>query len=330
MASLSLDYINSFHDARGKLRHQFRRKGYKRTTIKGRPGSPEFMTAYHALLETTGGPLPVNEAGAGRLVAGSVDAVILKYTKHDDFQKALAPATQAMRLAILERFRECKTPSGRRYGDNKIATLPSKAITDALETLVPNAQKNWMKTLRGLMAFAVRKHECAIDPTAGIKTSKAAKSKGHMPWGDEQIAQYREHHKLGSMARLALELMLNIAARRHDVHLIGRQHLRDAQLTWRPHKTIRTTGKKSHCENFTRAAGRTRCDATEQCAGVPDDGVPSPIRFGCSVRQQICRLVPRRWPQAGDVRRWQGAQLSRPWLAQVILSGTGLCRMHWA
>jgi hypothetical protein len=52
-----------------------------------------------------------------------------------------------------------------------------------------------------------------------------------------------ERHPLGTKARLALELMLNIAARRHDAHLIGRQHLRNGNLTWRPHKTLRTTGK---------------------------------------------------------------------------------------
>ena len=43
--------------------------------------------------------------------------------------------------------------------------------------------------------------------------------------------------------------MLNIAARRHDAHLIGRQHLKFNPekncwtLTWRPHKTLRTTGQ---------------------------------------------------------------------------------------
>jgi integrase len=71
----------------------------------------------------------------------------------------------------------------------------------------------------------------------GIKTT------GHMTWGDAQIAQYRERYALGTMARLALELMLNIAARRHDAHLIGRQHLRGGHLSWRPHKTLRTTAK---------------------------------------------------------------------------------------
>src|SRR5262249_57573902 len=55
--------------------------------------------------------------------------------------------------------------------------------------------------------------------------------------------EYRGRHALGTAARLALELLLNIAARRHDAHLIGRQHLRDGKLSWRPHKTIRSTAK---------------------------------------------------------------------------------------
>jgi len=54
-AQVQLDYVNRFTDSRGKLRHSFRRKGHKRVTIKGQPGSDEFMENYHALLERTTG-----------------------------------------------------------------------------------------------------------------------------------------------------------------------------------------------------------------------------------------------------------------------------------
>jgi integrase len=70
-----------------------------------------------------------------------------------------------------------------------------------------------------------------------------------MTWKPPQIEKYRGYHKVGTMARLALELMLNIAARRGDAHKIGRAHLSfDSEnslsvLTWRPGKTLRTTGK---------------------------------------------------------------------------------------
>jgi integrase len=249
MAEIKLDYVNSFTDARGKRRHQFRRKGHKKVTIKGRPGSPEFMDHYHALLEQTGGPLSVAEIGASRTKAGTIDALIVKYLKHDAFKKGLAKATQAMRRPILDHFRECRTPSGRRYGENRLATMQKKNITAVLEGKAPNAQRNWLKALRHLIAFAIAQGECSVDPSAGIKPLRGIKSMGHMTWKPPQIAQYRERHALGTTARLALELMLNIAARREDAHKIGRPHLSfDGEhqlwkLTWRPNKTLRSTGK---------------------------------------------------------------------------------------
>ena len=118
-----------------------------------------------------------------------------------------------------------------------------KNIADALAGKTPIMQKNWMKTIRHLIAFAIEQGDCKTDPTIGIKTTRPPKSSGHMTWGDAQIEQYRERHANGTMARLALELMLNIAARRHDAHMIGRQHLRNGSLSWRPSKTSQTTGK---------------------------------------------------------------------------------------
>ena len=116
MAHLRLDYISTFIDSRGKLRHTFRRKGHKRVTIKGRPGSPEFMDRYHALLDQTGGPLSGANIGAARVKAGTVDALVVAYQQHESFIKGLAPATQTLRRQILDNFRQCMTAGGRRYG----------------------------------------------------------------------------------------------------------------------------------------------------------------------------------------------------------------------
>ena len=100
-----------------------------------------------------------------------------------------------------------------------------------------------------MIAFGKSQGECSIDASAAVKPTRGPKSMGHMTWKPPQVGMYREHHRLGTMARLALELMLNIAARRGDAHRIGRPHLSfdpDNQLwvlTWRPGKTLRTTGK---------------------------------------------------------------------------------------
>ena len=85
----------------------------------------------------------------------------------------------------------------------------------------------------------------ADDPTAGVNAARpVVKSHGHMTWGEEQIAAYRHKHPIGTMARLAIELVLNIGARRGDAHLLGAQHIKRGRIEWRPNKTIRKTGKQ--------------------------------------------------------------------------------------
>jgi hypothetical protein len=242
MSEEELPYIHKFRDARGKIRRVFRRKGFKQVTIKNKPGTPEFDEVYHALKEQTA-PKTI---GQSRAKAGTVDAVAIAYLKSDAFTEGLAPETQRTWRRFIERFRDHRTPSGRRYGENSIATLNEKAIRLFLDGKMPNAQKNSLKAIRAFVRFAIYNGELAGDPTETIKTIKGGvRSQGHMTWLEPQIAQYRERWPLGTMARLAIELLLNIAARRYDAHLMGLTHVKAGKLAWRPHKTLRSTGKLS-------------------------------------------------------------------------------------
>lgn len=240
MAKIKLPHVNSFYDRHGKLRHLFRYRGCKSFSLPGLPGSSDFMEAYQAALARCD-VTPV-EIGAKRTKAGTIDALIAAYYRSDAFTEALAPETQRMRRNILERFRA-------EHGEKRAALLQHHHVNKLLEGRKQHAKKNWLKTVKGLMAFAIAEGVRADNPCDGVKLAKSAKSMGHMTWLEPQVAAYREHYKLGTVARLALELLLNIAARRYDAHVLGRQHViisnRDGKkkLCWRPHKTLRTTGK---------------------------------------------------------------------------------------
>jgi len=94
------------------------------------------------------------------------------------------------------------------------------------------------------MLFAFAENYRADDPTRGVRAAKPAiKSAGHMTWGDDQIAAYRNKHRIGTVARTAIELLLNVAARRGDAHQLGQQHIKAGKKVWRPGKTLRSTGK---------------------------------------------------------------------------------------
>jgi integrase/recombinase XerD len=242
MANLKLPHVNSFYDRHGRLRHQFRRKGYKKQSLPGLPGSAEFMDAYQLLIEQTGGGAQRVDVGANRTKAGTINALIISYYKSAAFTEALASETQRTRRNILERFRAD-------HGDKRAAFLQHGHIHKILEEKKRYAKRNWLKTIRVLMAFAIAEGIRADNPCIGVELPKAPKSMGHMTWLEPQIAMYRERHKLGTVARLALELLLNIAARRYDAHVLGRQHIiisnKDGKkkLCWRPHKTLRSTAK---------------------------------------------------------------------------------------
>lgn len=249
MAQLHLDFINSFYDSRGKLRHQFRRKGHRRVTIKGKVGSPEFMLRYQELLEQTSDV--VTQAGASRTKPGTIDALVVKYLKHECFTKGLSKASRDMRRPLIDRFRNHLTPIGRRrYGENHFRTMTRTQVENVLEGKSYAAQINMLKALRHLFAFAISEKEMAVDPSIDIKPIKpGGKSTGYMTWKPPQVEQYRAAHPVGTMARLALELMLNIAARRTDTYQIGRPHMtfnpeiNANVLTWRPQKTANSSGK---------------------------------------------------------------------------------------
>jgi integrase/recombinase XerD len=233
MTLIRLKFVNRFRDRHGKWRYYFRRPGSKAVPLPGLPGSDQFMDAYQVALSSTGNAL---EIGSRRTKPGTVNALVVTYYQSAQFTRGLAPETQRMRRNILERLRT-------NHGDKRVALIQRVHVAKLLEKMTPHAQKNWLKTLRGLMLFAVAQRMRTDDPTEGLRAVTIGRSLGHMTWGEGEITRYRDHHKLGTVARVAIELLLNIAARRGDAYMLGKQHLRNGSLIWRPSKTRRSTGK---------------------------------------------------------------------------------------
>jgi integrase len=225
MTRLRLDYVHEYRDRHGKLRRYFRRPGFKRVALPGIPGSDEFMTAYQLALA---GQQPRIEVGAGRTKPGTVNAAIVGYYNSLAF-RSLAPGTQKMRRAILEQFRAA-------HGEKRFALLPHEFIVRTLGKRSPFAARNWLKTLRGLLQFAVSEGFRADDPSQGVKLPRV-KSDGIHTWTEAEVGQYENRHPLGTKARLAFALLLYTAQRRGDVVGMGRQHIRNSAITVRQQKT---------------------------------------------------------------------------------------------
>jgi integrase len=226
--------------------HYFRRRGFPRVRLPGLLFSPEFMAAYQEAMSLA--PAPI---GTSRSKPGSVAATVAAYFVSPEFRN-LADGTQAMRRAILQRFRD-------QHGDKPIGPMPAKFIALVLGSMKPHAARSYFKAIRSLCQFALAAEMIKADPTQGMKLPKVKKSDGHHTWIEDEIARYEGRHPIGSKARLALGLGMYTLQRRGDVVQMGRQHIASGEVirvgpyvidTWLRSMKQQKTGTPYHLPIF--------------------------------------------------------------------------------
>jgi integrase len=242
MTRLRLPFVNEFRDRHGKVRRYYRRPGCKAVPLPGLPGSAEFMSTYQAAL--TGVTVPPRVIGKAQTVAGAVQAIVAAYLDCSPGStspfKALAVETRRTRRNILENFREA-------HGDKRIYRIEATGRRvmvlnrEHVQRMVneksgtPFGQRNFLNTLRAMFKWAVEEGRVPDDPTLGV-TRQKIKSTGYRTWSEEHIAQYQRKHPLGTMPRLAIELILATAARRGDAVKLGPHHVEDCTITFEQNK----------------------------------------------------------------------------------------------
>jgi len=161
MTKIRLKHIHEYSDRHGRIRRYVRlSRGRKQIPLPGLPGSAEFMSVYEAAVS---GEIPQVEIGAKRTQPGTVNAAVVSYFNSAAFQ-AGAPDTRRTRRNILERWRA-------EHGDKRIAMLRPEHIARmvAAKAAAPSAARNFLNTLRALMAHCLIEGVIATDPTQGVK-----------------------------------------------------------------------------------------------------------------------------------------------------------------
>lgn len=225
---VSLRYVHEYRDRHGRVRRYFRRPGQPKIALRGEPGSVEFLTAYQAA--QSGHKIEQRPVGIDRAPPGTVGAAIAGYYQDAAFL-TLATGTRRMRRQLLERFRA-------EHGAKQLAKMQQKHVSHQLGKLKPFAARNWLKAVRGLMQFTVMTGLRPDDPTEGVKPVKVRPGTIHT-WTEDEIVAFEATHPIGSVARLALALLLYTAARRGDAVRLGTQHIRAGRLSYRQQKTGR-------------------------------------------------------------------------------------------
>jgi integrase len=218
-------FVHEFTDRHGRPRVYLRKRGYKRVSLPWPIGSREFVEAYEAALADS--PIPI---GQSQTKPGSINALVQLYYVSPEWA-ALASQSQRTYRHILEHFRV-------EHGDKPVNAIKREHVKAmvAAKAATPAAANKFRKLLLVLMRLAVDRGWRQDNPASEVRGIRT-KSEGFKTWSEDNIAQFRAHHPIGSKPRLALELLLCTGQRRGDVVAMGWQHIRDGELTVRQQKT---------------------------------------------------------------------------------------------
>jgi len=227
-------------DRHGKRRVRFRKGGFS-TYLTGTPWSEEFMRQYAAALD--GVKAQASNIGAGRTVAGTVNALIAAYLdplSSSPF-KTGAAETQRTRRNILENFRTAygHLPVYRADSSGRRVMLLTREHVQRIvneKSATPFAQRNFLNTLRAMFRWAATEGRVPDDPTLGV-TRQKAKTTGYKTWTEAEIERFEVTHPISTKGRLAFALILYTGLRRSDVVKIGRRHVHNGVLTIEQGKT---------------------------------------------------------------------------------------------
>lgn len=243
MVRIRLAYVTSDIDARGNVRYYFRRPKQPKIRLRGKPHSDEFTAAYSAALAGEA----FTKATIAAPTSGTLHWLCSRYFASTKFTR-MDHKTKSIRRNILEAI--CRQPASEvnatPIGTLAFATMPPQIVRTLRDrkAATPEAANNWLKSMKALFAWACLPEIALahVNPAKDIPKFQSA-TQGFHPWSIEEVHQFEAEHPIGSMARLALTLLLYTGARRSDVVLFGRQHIKDGRLRFTQQKNI---GSKPH------------------------------------------------------------------------------------
>ena len=150
-----------------------------------------------------------------------------------------------------------------------------------------------LRAIRHFTKFAIGAGLIDEDPAVGVTRAKMTKTGGFYTWTEEDVAKFEARHPVGSKARLALALYLNLGVRKSDVVRIGPRHIRDGVLhNFLPQKTSRNGGKRISVQLFEETKATDRGDAGHRHRDLSGDLVRQAVHRQ-RVRQQDAGVVRR-------------------------------------
>lgn len=212
---VDLPYLVKDKDRHGNVRIYVRFRG-KKTRIRHAEGSPEFLAVYNEAIGKT--------STTGR--NGTLSWLVKQYIKSAEF-KGLDDKTRKIRQRRLEQVCESKVAGKNiKRGDGPFIGIKRKNIRTIRDEKsdTPGMANDYLKALRALFKWAVDADHLETNPCLTVPFLTPKRAGGFHRWTPEEVEKFEAKHPLGTMPRLALDLMLYTGARISDACRLGPQH----------------------------------------------------------------------------------------------------------
>ncbi len=226
-----------YKDRHGRKRWRYRKGSFSRE-LGTDYGSEEFRDRY-AAAEQELDSARREGAGAERSQPRSVGALVASWYKSPAFRNLAEPTKRAYRSPVEPwRAKHADKPVDRFERRHAMEALAEKADT-------PGAANNLRKRLIQIFDHAVALDWIKSNPARQTKPYKL-EGEGFHTWDEGEIARFFEIHEPGTMAHLAVTLMLYTGASRADAVRLGWPNVRHVEnvprLEYRRQKTRRSGG----------------------------------------------------------------------------------------
>lgn len=241
LMKVALRYLHRDRDRHGNVRLYVQRKGGRKIRIRETPGTDAFLVAYRLALIESEQDAPERSGKAKPPVRGTFRWLCAAYLDAAE-TKQLETSTRKVRRGILEHCWDepISQKATERFGDAPLSAFTAKAVRVLRDRKpeAPEAANARVKAIRQVFKWAMQPGVdlAQFNPARDVPYLRPKSADGFHAWTVAEVATYRERHKIGTKARLALELLLLTTQRRADVVQLGPQHVRDGWLHLTQHK----------------------------------------------------------------------------------------------
>ncbi|WP_235865801.1 tyrosine-type recombinase/integrase [Pseudovibrio exalbescens] len=235
--SLPFKYTSVDVDRHGNIRVYIRLPGAKkhrvRAEIYDQNGNltREFSEEYHAVVS---GKLKQQPNNRTAWEPGTLGWLVEQFYKSKTYHE-YAPSTQADRRSVLDSY--CDFVGGLPFQRLEKEHLEGHQLQ---KRKTPAAADKLVKYVKKLYYWAMeadsikKRFPIESNPAKGIKYMN--ESAGYHAWTKKEVAQFRSQHPIGTKARLAFEIFINLGIRKSDIVKLGWSNITEDCITFVPTK----------------------------------------------------------------------------------------------